>query len=614
MFKYSKFLFTIGLALLLSFLIVVSNQTFANTLSPSRSGDVKKVTLILNQKQMAYPEEPYLLKGQIMVPAKWFMESISAQVYTYEAHNQLVAYKDNVFVKFTAGKDTYTLNGYPSAMPIHALTHKSQIYVPLSVVANAFELNYSYEESTKTVYLNYREEVHQYRQIGYYHYKRVKLLDWGVSFYVPEYWETMSDAYGAYGFIADYEHYRIDSRILPLDDTFTRVSLLKSLQENLLYAHDKAIEITGTKLIQVGDSYASALYYTLDNPDPKRRTHHILYVIFENKTGYLFTATYTDLNDNPLSREIFDTIVSTFEINKLSINNLSEHYVEFNTFFNADIHLDTLLYSNMVVENQLHFKGKVGLNDALLGFYVEISKDNDAVMMYVPVRNNSFDKFIYTPFGLGKHNIKIYAHMNDTPTDDGTVQINPTITSLGDYIKLTLAEDSKINRDKPILNMSVVNLSSDPIKDLLPSQFVDFDNPDIFTTSSRITYNLTSSYAKALGIYEWLYLNYTLDTTSFDGDLKSIGDLVQLKSANVLELPLLYVGLLRAIDIPARVVQGTSGDFTHFWTEAYINGKWLVADISGDLKIKIDGGPSNGFNASKLSFYEKFTQIETLPF
>lgn len=613
-------LIPICLALFILLGISTHRQDYAfGTLAPSKAGHLHTVDLLLNESLMSFQTSPFLLKGQVMVPAKAFFDSISAQVYWYETSNTFVAYKDNVFIKFNVGDPYYYLNGSQVSMPIQATFHKSEVFVPLSVISQAFDLNYTYDPTQNLASLQYRQEVFQYREIGYYHYKRARLLDWGISFYIPEYWVGLEAQYGSFGFIADYEHYEFHTRILPLDSSFTRVSLLESLHQNLVYAHGDALSITGSKLLQAGETQASALYYSIMNPDTNENTHHILYVIFENNIGYVFNALYTELNNNPLSREIFDTIVSTFEINKVSINNLYEHYMEFNSFFNYDVSLDYQLYSNIQVENQFHFKGTLTPDNQILGFYVRVSKDHDQATFYVPVVNGTFDSVIYTPFGLGKHNIRIFVdeQVLEEPVETPEISADEEVTatfSLDDFIDFTLKGDVTFNPSKPLLYFSVVNTSTESIKDLLPSEYVGFDTPEIYAQSSRLTYNLTSEHAKARMIYDWLYNEFTLNTAFFEGDLKPLSQLILDKSGNPLEIPLLYAGLLRAVDIPARVVRGASENATSYWTEAYINGKWLVADIVKDIESKSPDYEPKGFNATKSTHYAEFVEIEVLPF
>ena len=593
-------------------------------LAPSKAGHTNTVNLLLNDSLMSFPTSPFLLKGEVMVPAKAFFDSISAQVYWYENMNTIVAYKDNMFIKFIVGDSSYYLNGSRESMPIQAIYHKSEIFVPLKIISQAFDLNYNYNASENMASLQYRQEIFQYREIGYYHYKRAKLLDWGISFYIPEYWTAFENQYGSFGFVADYEHYEFHTRILPLDNGFSRVSLLENLQENLIYAHGDALSITGSKLLQVGDTYASALYYSILDAESNQNTHHILYVIYENNIGYVFNALYTDLNNNPLSREIFDTIISTFEINKISINNLYEHYMEFNSFYNHGITLTSPLYSNMQVENELILKGVLNPNTHVMGFYVRVSKGEENATFYVPVVEDAFDSVVYMPFGLGKHNVRIFVdeqmeeHLEESASiedpDASDLEESPATFSLDDFIDFALKEEVNFDQSKPLLYFSVVNTSMESIKDLLPSEYVGFDTPEVYAQSSRLTFNLTSEHAKSRVIYDWIYNEFSLNTSFFEGDLKPLSQLILDKTGNPLEIPLLYAGLLRAVDIPARVVRGTSDDETSYWTEAYINGKWLIADIVQDISAKTPEYQIKGFNVTKSLHYGNFSDIEVLPF
>lgn len=608
--KHELYIFLMfGLMILLS-----SQATYANTLSPSMGGEVETVKMYLSDGEASFTPSAIVINDEIMVPARSFFDTIGAQVYWFEDSREFVSYKDNTFSKFKVGSDFAMINGKPAALPVQILISGNDVLVPLSTLTTAYDLTYSHDKLNQAVTMDFREDVPQYREIGFYHYKRVRVPDWGITFYMPEFWEPIDDEFATFGFVTEYEHYLLNVKLLPLDENFTSAIVLGNLIENLEYAYGDQLSITGSKVVQAGEYRATALYYSIINGDEV--THQILYVFFENNIGYVFTATYTDINDTTESREIFDTVISTFEINRLSINTINEHYVEFDSFFEFDVALNANLYSNIQVENQFRFSGTLDSQDKVEGFYISVTKDTDRTDYYVPVVSGTFDAIIYTPFGLGKHNIRVF--LDETGELESVIDIIDSLEtesslSLDNFIDFALLGNRNVNTNKPLMHFSVINISSDTIKNLLPSEFIDFDRPEIYELTTRLTFNLTSEYAKARAIYEWIYENYTLTDKTFEGGFLSLYELIETTSANEVEICMLYAGLLRANDIQARIVRGSFEENSDYWVETYINGKWLVADIAQDITERSDSG-SYRFNLSRSSHYSNYLSTEILPF
>jgi transglutaminase-like putative cysteine protease len=87
---------------------------------------------------------------------------------------------------------------------------------------------------------------------------------------------------------------------------------------------------------------------------------------------------------------------------------------------------------------------------------------------------------------------------------------------------------------------------------------------------------------------------------------------IDAKIANPIELSMLYTGLLRASNIPARIVKGNTEFGSTYWVETYLNGKWGVASIVDEIR---ENSPSRlYFNMSRSNFYENFLTVDILPF
>ena len=129
------------------------------------------------------------------------------------------------------------------------------------------------------------------------------------------------------------------------------------------------------------------------------------------------------------------------------------------------------------------------------------------------------------------------------------------------------------------------------------------DNSEIAALAKSVTDGKYEDYEKARAIYEWVANNiwYDYDLSKYYGnenfeELNQIGmDMFQKKRGVCGFYAELTVALLRASGIPAKYVSGyalgnngvlntfldlSSNLANHTWTEAYINGKWIIIDTT----------------------------------
>lgn len=598
--------------LVLFFIASVQQSTFAINLFPTKGATREEVTISFSGTPLEFANKPFVINGEVMIPTRTFFERINAQVHWNNAIQTFVAYKDNTFLKFKVGDSLAYINGKATPISVQPFIHNGTLYVPLSAAAGAFGLNFDHVHADQWVSVDYREPVYQYMTMGFHHYKRIQLLNLGISFYIPEFWDALDEDITQFGFITPFDDYVLDVTVLPLDNTFSRSSLFDILKNNLELEHGDSLEVLETRTSRPGEYIANALYYTTQ--EEELLIYHALYVFFENNIGYVFSGSYSEANDLIDARTIYDTIISTFRISKLSINEHQEHYVEFNAFFDYGLTLIEPIHSNIMIDNTIHFKGTVASED-VRGLKVAVAKDGQRTDFYIPVINQRFDGFAFAPFGLGKHNVTLVLDI-DNQVSDLPMNEAHDFTSLESYVNEMLKSSFNIDQEAAAMKFSVVNTSSEPIRDLLPSQFVNYDTPEVYATVHRVTFNLTSEYAKTLALYEWIVKNYAFTSNIPESGILSVEQMIQANEGNALELSVLYAGLIRALDIPARIVRGQNDDGVAFWVETYINGRWLIADIVKEIITKPEElEPSTDyFNLNRTLHYNQFNVVDVLPF
>jgi len=135
-------------------------------------------------------------------------------------------------------------------------------------------------------------------------------------------------------------------------------------------------------------------------------------------------------------------------------------------------------------------------------------------------------------------------------------------------------------------SVSITPWTGDTITDpallpyLQPTANCQSTSSSITSLAASITSGLTSTYAKAAAIFNWVRDNvtYSFYYNSKKGALGALSS----RTANCCDTSHLVVALARAAGIPARYQHGSctfsDGVFGHVWAQLYVNGKWYYAD------------------------------------
>ncbi|GAU75751.1 stalk domain-containing protein [Fusibacter sp. 3D3] len=590
--------------------LAIPTLAFANT--PIMDGTPLVAKVYLDDFEITFTNPPLYLQNKIMVPARAVFEKLGVQIYWIDKTQELLAYRDNVFVKIQIDNPVAHVNGKATSMGITPLVRSGEIFIPASFIANAFDLNYTLDSKMHSINLDFRENLYEYEQFNDQHYKKINTLNWGISFFIPEYWEKLDGTYASYGYSSDYEYYKFEPRVIPLDSDFNRVILSNALINNLKYEY--GLQISNVKNTERLYNDFLCRVTTYDFKDDQVLKKRFIYVFFENNNGYIFEGEVNTTVDSSDARNVFDTIANTFQISKLTVDDNSEHYIELAKFFEMEMHLDMQLYSNMTVENQFLFSGTFPEDTALKGLHIIVSKGSETTEYYAPLISGAFKANIFTPFGLGKHNITVMVDdAGSKPPLSERISLGPT---LDDIVNNAISLEMPIDSKKIVMKFSILNTSDDAIKFLLPSDYIDYDAHSVYQTANGLTYNLTNDYAKSKMIYEWIVDNYTYEPILESTTLSSTTSMISKTSGTEVDLSILYAGLMRSMNVPSRIVRGTNEQVSHYWVENFINGKWQLSDIAWEIKYKDDQSQKKlqYFNINMMGHYSQYKKTEFLPF
>ena len=139
----------------------------------------------------------------------------------------------------------------------------------------------------------------------------------------------------------------------------------------------------------------------------------------------------------------------------------------------------------MTLERYFTLDGYLNTEENIESLTVTVSRGEKKLQFFIPVTNNSFNDKVYTPFGLGKHNIKIkVSKAEEKVTFDEAKKVTPN--------QSTTTLDSDLSDDL-LLQFSVVNLSKDNIRYKIPTKYVQSEDEYLKSMSMQLSYKFHTS-------------------------------------------------------------------------------------------------------------------------
>lgn len=730
-----KFLLVFTLIITLNFMFLPATTFAADDIKVAIDGNV-----------IAFDTVPERSGNTIMVPMKEFFEALGARVLWVESERMVVAYKDNMHMKLQLGNNIAYRNGKKFALESNPYISNGHTLVPIQIIAETFNMKPEWDNETNTLSLEGSESDAGLKLFSDGIYKTKPINELGITISIPYHWVNLDGPY-KYGYQDDFESYSVTLMSQPINKDMTLTELVDSNKSLLLDAYDENITFTGEEVLKIDNLLeVRKLYITTSLEDTKQK--QVLYILKQDDKAYFMTCHYGEEVPEEDIIEVFDNVISTFKIRNLSIDSEEEHYMEFEDFYRAGIQLNQEYYSNMVVEkSKIPFSGTLKEGHGLKAFNVRVSSEQDALEFNIPIAGNAFDGTIYTPFGLGKHNIFISgvidenaiievqskedvvtvveekvedtidetqdsdttttdtienaseettdptSETSETSPEEGTTESESTdSTSAADSSETTettveateevtdkVTEETKDNSETgteadadtstdsaettpdtstgeqdnitesnettapetsdpvdevieasseaqtiiaeealvhpPLMQFSIINIDSRTMRYRIPTNVIRSNDVQVNSTSMLITYQVSNEYMKARTLYNWMLNNISIDSES---QIRSNMEVFDDSKGSIEEINQLYVAYLRAIDIPSRVMKGTSNDEAYYWTELYLNGSWVVSDIIEALRLKDDEAVSHAqgslFNTNMELFRGKYDFKQIMPY
>lgn len=143
---------------------------------------------------------------------------------------------------------------------------------------------------------------------------------------------------------------------------------------------------------------------------------------------------------------------------------------------------------------------------------------------------------------------------------------------------------------------------------LQPTKNCQSTDSSIKSLASSLTAGLTSTYAKAAAIFNWVRDNVTY--SFYYNSKKGATGTLSSRTANCCDQAHLVVALARAAGIPARYQHGyckfSDGWFGHVWAQLYVDGKWYYAD---PISTRNTLGAIKNWSLSSYTLYGTYAEL-----
>jgi len=511
-------------------------------------------TIKINQTELKTSSPVLNIDGVIYLPLESSFKTLGAQVHMDET---ITAYHLNSFLKIDMLKMTYSINGKTFKFKSDPFYKDGILYVPVKLLTLAFDLVEEARED-ETLYLKANTGI-QYKFFENMQYKQVSFDEEGIRFSIPLDWQEFES--NQFGYDSRFGRTEVEYTAVALNPNINLDVVMRTYEDQLFFEYPTNIKEIYRTEVSYNHLTNTVLYMQIDVNDTlyKKRVHFIPFQDYIYILDYQYPQGISDVYIN----RVILNMMNSFHVDSITYDPSDEHYIETHRSLKAKMSLDSQVFANMTVENKFNFTGSFDTEEVIDSLTIQVSRGQDLLEFYVDVKDNHFSTWIYTPFGLGKHNIAITI----TKADEKVV-----FDHLGN-------EDGRSTKDD-LLYVSVVNVSNTPQRYLIPTKMVQSQHEYMTSMSQLLTYKNNTSYSKARSIYDFISSSITIldvNTTNY-----TAVDVYLEYEGTTLETLFYTTALLRAQNIPARIISGSNNYAQHYWIEANINGSWAIIDPAGD--------------------------------
>lgn len=544
--------------------------------------------------------------GNILLPLKDLLSEFKASPVWYSELRQITCAHNNMFAKMFIGKKGVYLNGNLTEYDLPVELIDGTAYAPVSFYCDFLSLSYNVVD--ETVSLTQRDNFNS-SFFGTSLFTETMIPNQDLIMALPFGWKKLPN--NSFGVENPYEKYSFT--VNNTDKEQSPSSYRETLRNNLPVSKSsehkvKVLDNVSMSELVTNDRIFYCLYYSTahtnekdifkkndsdeeknnkpDSDSAKEKKdqdsfhieHHAHYICSVGNLIYDFHFIHNKNTMNHTILSEFEHALNSVKFPPYYFNSMYENYIEYDTFTDISMELSSKINSNHETYDGFIFEGKCDISNDI-EILAEVKKNNDTREFVIQIddKGNFYGK-IYTPFGVGKHQVTIFCKGKN--------------------------EKSK---KEPLLSFSVINLSGKDIKYMVPGKKVrsrsvktqEFLNK-IFNENS-IDRPYESEYEVAKTIFNYLENNINIGTVFINekNEADNSEAIMEKKSITETEANILFASLMRGSGIRTRIVKSTNRETKRIYCESLINGEWRIYDIAGKIFHR------NLVQEKKLTDFEK---------
>gem|GEM_PF-1884991 len=121
------------------------------SLSQISYAETKEISVYLNGTQLSFDVKPQIINGSTYVPMRTIFEELGASVNWDDSTKTITGTKDNTTIKLKIGENKVNIDNRDISLNSGATIVNGRTLVPVRVVAESFNCEVSWDDSTKTI-------------------------------------------------------------------------------------------------------------------------------------------------------------------------------------------------------------------------------------------------------------------------------------------------------------------------------------------------------------------------------------------------------------------------------------------------------------------------------
>lgn len=383
----------------ITILILLLQLTYADTLM--KDDYVISIDGKINNDITA---QTYQLDNTILlVDAIAFMSAINGRADWYEDAETMLCFANNCQISSMPQSHFATIAGIETKLKAVPIWQDQAYFLPLDFLCQAYSYNLIIND--KNIQLKKRDASF-YQVIEETECQSYEIKELGLITLMPYGWTKLNEnkETHSYGIADEYDNYSLDYSRIEANNLNLK-EWIKKFRYDLI---DKNHELILSKIDEITLGAHAFLHFNshLDKQHSQKQNDY--YFIKHNNYIYMFDSQVENNTNNKYYYKLRNGILANIEFRDDYFHNHNHFYMHKPAFERA-IKINNVS-ENQLVRDYLPFSAITKENNTIL--FAKVSKESESITFKLTANNKQFDEKIYTPFGIGRHNIDIYTYNN----------------------------------------------------------------------------------------------------------------------------------------------------------------------------------------------------------